>query len=95
MKSEMSTDERERFTKHVTALFRARWDTVKIADWAISASSGFGRFWQSHAHALSEINQIARAVNAQTRSLNRQIAAAQRRSHLLSKDGKTLYRIEL
>jgi hypothetical protein len=48
-------------------LLQARWDTGKITDWAISAASGYGRFWESREHALSVINAKCRELNAEQR----------------------------
>jgi hypothetical protein len=67
MTPKMTDAERERFTRDVASLLKARWNTVHIADWAISAASGFGRFWESHKHALSVINEQCRAMNAELR----------------------------
>jgi hypothetical protein len=72
------------FEQSVTRLLQARWDTVKITDWAISAASGYGRFWESREHALSVINAKCRELNAEQRRVyNAALAAARRSSRRL------------
>jgi hypothetical protein len=67
MIDKMTDEQRNQFEKHVSALLRARWNTVQIRDWAVSAASGFGRFWESPAHALDVINVQCRRMNAEDR----------------------------
>jgi len=59
----MTADQRAKFRRNVIELLKAGWHTGKIADWAISAASGFGRFWNSREHALQECNRLCREIN--------------------------------
>ncbi len=69
---------RVKFAKDVRKLLeRCHWKPTRIRDWAISADSGYGRYWQSPEHALEKINEIDEAIKAQ----NRRIAGAIRSSN--------------
>jgi hypothetical protein len=70
----MNAEQRARFRKDASALLHAGWNTGKVADWACSAASGFGRFWQSREHALAECNSICREINRLRRAAQRNVA---------------------
>jgi|SRR5215831_14708000 len=65
---------RLKFRRDVKALLHAHWHTGKIADWACSAASGFGRYWNSREHALCECNAICSEINAVRRAAARNVA---------------------
>src|SRR5262249_619143 len=60
---QMTTGQKEKFEDTVIRLLSVRWTTNKVADWAASAESGYGRFWESPRDALNVINKICRAIN--------------------------------
>jgi hypothetical protein len=67
----MPDAERAKFRRDAITLLKAGWNTGKIADWALSAASGFGRFWNSREHALQEANTICREINSVRRAAAR------------------------
>jgi len=70
---QMDAETRAKFRRDVRALLQAGWHTGKVADWAISAASGFGRYWNSREHALAEANVICREINSVRRAAARNV----------------------
>jgi hypothetical protein len=70
----MDAATRAKFRRDVISLLRASWNTGDIADWAVGAKSGFGRFWNSREHALQEANTICRELNSVRRAAHRNVS---------------------
>jgi hypothetical protein len=70
----MPDDVRAKFRRDVLSLLRASWNTGDIADWAVGAKSGFGRYWNSREHALQEANKICREINSVRRTAHRNVS---------------------
>lgn len=69
----MPDAERAKFRRNVVELLKVGWHTGKIADWAVSAASGFGRYWNSREHALQEANAICGELNSVRRAAYRNV----------------------
>jgi hypothetical protein len=63
---QMDEPTKARFEKSVLELFGAGWDSLKIAAWAGSAASGYGKFFTVD-EAHEPILKICRAANQATR----------------------------
>lgn len=70
----MNNAERVRFKMEVTRLLQAGWNTGKVADWAVGAASGWGKFWNSRQQALEQCNAICREINRVRRMAHRNVA---------------------
>jgi hypothetical protein len=64
----MDTATEAKFHRDVTTLLRAGWNTGKVADWASSAASGYGRYLTRH-EALVIANAVCGSYNRQQRAL--------------------------
>ena len=65
----MDAETQRRFIKNVFALFRAGWTDAKIAEWAGSAASGYGRYFTART-ARPVIREMCLGVNRETRAKN-------------------------
>jgi hypothetical protein len=69
----MPDEVRAKWQQQVVTLLRAGWHTGRIADWSISAASGFGRYWNSREHALQAANAICGECNSVRRAASRTV----------------------
>jgi len=70
----MSEAEAIGFAKCVRELFRARWTDAKIARWAGSAASGYGRYFTEN-EARPLVREICLKILAENRAADREISA--------------------
>ena len=67
----MDAETAAKFRKEVTTLLtRAGWRTGRIATWAASAASGYGKYF-TYDEALVQANAICREINKHNAALNR------------------------
>jgi hypothetical protein len=74
----MTNGEKTRFDKHVAELFRAGWTDARIAEWAGSAASGFGRYFTA-AEARPVVRAICKRLIGQQRAADAIIRAEERK----------------
>jgi hypothetical protein len=67
----MTKAEYQRFVRNTVRMFQGGYSPNEIIKWALSAQSGFGRFWARETHAARAVRYVRDAITIVTHQVSR------------------------